>query len=215
MTNNEQENLSFDGGFIELVDIINVSTGVYENMVDISVEDDESFVLANGIVSHNSAISGMVEARNPDIHGGLPLRGKPMNASKFTAKEMMANEALRKIMNSINLVPGIRANRHVLRYGAVYICCDADEDGKNIVALLVNFFYTLWPELFDPTKPPFIYVFDTPLIIAVKGKQRKYWYNHKYSDFEPEKYKGYDITRAKGLAMGARKSRLAPHNGRW
>ncbi|RYF17656.1 MAG: hypothetical protein EOO77_11585 [Oxalobacteraceae bacterium] len=147
-----------------------------------------------------SAISGMVEARNADIHGGLPLRGKVLNVFGESHKSILENEALTKIMKSIGLVPGQRVNRQTLRYGKVYITTDADEDGKNIAALLVNFFYTLWPDLFDPTKEPFIYVFDTPLIIAVKGKTRKYWFNENYTDFDSDAHKGWEITRAKGLA---------------
>ena len=147
-----------------------------------------------------SAISGMVEARDPNIHGGLPLRGKVLNVFGESNKTVLENDALAKIMSSIGLVPGQRVNRHALRYGKVYITTDADEDGKNIAALLINFFYTLWPELFDPTKPAFIYVFDTPLIIAVKGKTRKYWYNENYDEFDSSAHSGYEITRAKGLA---------------
>ncbi len=147
-----------------------------------------------------SAVSGLVDARNPEIHGGLPLRGKVMNVFEKPGKEILENEALSKIMKSIGLVLGERANRHQLRYGKVYITTDADEDGKNIAALLVNFFYQCWPELFDPEKSPFIYVFNTPLIIAIKGKQRKYWYSEDYDNFDPEKHKGWEIIRAKGLA---------------
>jgi DNA gyrase/topoisomerase IV subunit B len=147
-----------------------------------------------------SAISGMVEARDPNIHGGLPLRGKVLNVFGESAKTVLENEALAKIMTAIGLIPGQRVNRHMLRYGKVYITTDADEDGKNIAALLVNFFYTLWPELFDAERTPFIYLFDTPLIVAVKGKQRKYWYNDNYHDFVSDEHKGWEITRAKGLA---------------
>lgn len=147
-----------------------------------------------------SAVSGMVEARDPNIHGGLPLRGKVLNIFGETNKKILENEALSKVMTSIGLVPGQRVNRHLLRYGKIYITTDADEDGKNISALLVNFFYTLWPELFDPQKPPYVFLFDTPLIVAVKGKQRKYWYNDNYYDFDSDTYKGWEITRAKGLA---------------
>ncbi len=147
-----------------------------------------------------SAISGMVEARDPNIHGGLPLRGKVLNVHGEKSIDIMKNDALRKIMMAIGLSVGERVNRHKLRYGKVYITTDADEDGKNIAALLVNFFYTLWPELFDPDKPAFIYLFDTPLIIAVKGKQRKYWYNENYHEFSGDEHKGWEITRAKGLA---------------
>ena len=146
----------------------------------------------------NSAISGLVEARNPEIHGGLPLRGKVLNVHGESLKTIVSNEALMKIANSIGLVPGERAIRAALRYGKVYITVDADEDGKNISALLINFFYTLWPELFDAEQEPYVYVFDTPLIIATKGKNRKYWYSDNY-DFDPQQWGGWQITRCKGL----------------
>ena len=148
----------------------------------------------------DSAISGLVKARDPDLHGGLPLLGKVMNVFGETPKRMLENEALSKVMNSIGLIPGQRANRHLLRYGKVYITTDADPDGANIAALLCNFFYHGWPELFDPDRPPYVHIFNTPLIIAVKGKQRRYWYANDYASFDAEKHKGWEITRAKGLA---------------
>ena len=147
-----------------------------------------------------SAVSGIIEARNSEIHGALPLSGKPMNVRDVALREIVENEALMKVVNALGLSIGQRANRHTLRYGKVFLTMDADPDGLNITALMVNFFYTLWPELFDPEKPPFINVFETPLIIAVKGKQRKYWYADNYLDFDPDRFTGYDITRAKGLA---------------
>lgn len=153
-------------------------------------------MLAEGL----SAIAGLVAARDPEIHGGLPLRGKPMNVREEAASVVLKNEVLAKVMATIGLVPGVRPNRRMLRYGKIYITTDADEDGKNIAALLVNFFYTFWKDLFDPAYPPFIYVFDTPLIIAVKGKVRKFWYNDDIHKFDGDDYKGWEITRAKGLA---------------
>lgn len=148
----------------------------------------------------DSAISGLVKARDPELHGGLPLLGKVLNVYGESPKRILENAALSKVMNSVGLIPGQRVNRHSLRYGKIYITTDADQDGANIAALLVNFFYTCWPELFDPTRPPFIHVFNTPLIIAVKGKQRRYWYAENYGEFDTEKHKGWEITRAKGLA---------------
>lgn len=168
-----------------------------EDLEDASGLDRSKCILFLG--EGKSAISGMVEARSADIHGGLPLRGKVLNVFDASPKEVLGNETLAKIMTAVGLVPGQRVNRHALRYGKVYITTDADEDGKNIAALLVNFFFKLWPELFDPDKP-FLYVFDTPLIIAVKGKQRRYWFNDNYHEFDPEEFKGWEITRAKGLA---------------
>src|ERR1035437_9703792 len=149
----------------------------------------------------DSAVSGIAEAGNPEIHGTLPLRGKVLNVYGKSIKDVLANETLSKIMNSIHLIPGDeRVNRRQLRYGKIYLAMDADEDGKNICSLLVNFFYTLWPDLFDPERDPFIYVFDTPLIIAKRGKRHRYWYSENADKFDPEENKGFEITRAKGLA---------------
>ncbi len=170
-----------------------------EKLFDATGRDRQKCILF--LAEGDSAISGLTEARNPEIHGGLPLRGKVLNChpSKSNLKEVASNEALLQITRSIGLNIGERANRYALRYGKIFITCDADEDGKNIMALLVNFFYQLWPELFDPQNP-FIYVFDTPLIIASKGKQRKYWFNDDYHTFSQNDYKGWEVTRAKGLA---------------
>ena len=51
--------------FLELMDIEDVIlTDEYVNMVDISIDVDQSFLLSNGIVSHNSAISSFRKCRN-------------------------------------------------------------------------------------------------------------------------------------------------------
>ncbi|WP_434083258.1 hypothetical protein, partial [Escherichia coli] len=81
----------------------------------------------------------------------------------------------------------------------IYVAHDMDPDGLNIGALLINFFHTYWPELFDPKEEPVVHIFRTPFIIAEKGKQRKYWYAHNYHEFDSAQYSGWSITRAKGL----------------
>lgn len=152
------------------------------------------------ITEGDSALGGLTQARNATIHGAIPLQGKVMNVRGLTPKQIYANEELASVMNSIGLVAGQRANIRALRYGRIYITTDADEDGKSICGLLTNFFYLNWPELFDPANPV-VHVFDTPLIIAAKGKQRKYWYADDVHGFVPDTYRGWEITRAKGLAQ--------------
>jgi DNA gyrase/topoisomerase IV subunit B len=169
-----------------------------EDLQDATGHDRQRCVLFLG--EGNSAVSGITDARDADLHGALPLRGKVLNVNGKSLKTIMENEALAKIMSSIGLVPGQRAVRQTLRYGRVNITTDADEDGKNIAALLVNFFYTLWPELFSDPSKPFLFVVDTPLLIASKGKQKRYWYSENYDEFVPDAFKGWDVTRAKGLA---------------
>jgi len=146
----------------------------------------------------DSAIEGMNNVRDPKIHGGLPLRGKIMNVFDENPKKVIANQALADIMNSLGLIIGQKAVRSNLRYGKVYIACDMDQDGANITALLVNFFYRFWPELFDKANP-FFFIFLTPFIIVEKGKDRHYWYSNDYRDFDPAAWKGATVRRAKGL----------------
>lgn len=168
-----------------------------EKLKDATSYDRSKCVLFLG--EGDSAISGLNEARNPVIHGGLALRGKVLNVHGLKPREIYENKEIASICDTLGLTPGLRANRHNLRYNEVYIATDADADGYNITALLTNFFYSQWPELFDPAKP-FLFAFQTPLIIASKGKIKKYWYSSEYKNFNSDEYKGWDITRAKGLA---------------
>ncbi|AFA44430.1 topoisomerase II large subunit [Klebsiella phage vB_KleM_RaK2] len=164
-----------------------------------SVGTDRSkciLMLAEG----DSAISNMASARDPNIHGILPLRGKIMNVSgEEKTKELMDSDALHDIMASINLVPGVKANRDELSFGKLYIATDEDTDGLNIAALICNFLYKFWPELFQDADNPFVYVFKTPFIILEKGKESKYFYGYNVSEYNPEDWKGWKATRAKGL----------------
>lgn len=147
----------------------------------------------------DSAIAGMAAVRNPKIHAGLPLRGKVLNVNGESPKKVLENIELVNIMTVLNLKIGEKATKESLRYGKIYLATDADPDGANIAALLINFFYSYWPELFDKNSEPTVYIFLTPFIIAEKGKERRYWYNYNYNEFNPNDWKGWTITRAKGL----------------
>jgi len=152
------------------------------------------------IAEGESAISGMMSVRDASIHGGIGLRGKIKNVHGTTPKEVLASKALTDIMHSIGLKLGERANPLHLRYGRIYIATDEDEDGKNITALIVNFLYTFWPELFEDAANPVVFKFSTPLIILVKGNDRRYVYADAYDQFDASAWSGWQIIRAKGLA---------------
>lgn len=154
------------------------------------------------ILTEGDSSAGKIsEARDPEIHGILPLRGKLLNVNGVSTKEAFNNKVLQDIMNVFGLTIGKKADINSMNYGKLWVAADADEDGKNISALIVNFFYTYWPELFSGPEP-FLFLFQTPLIIAHKGKETKYWYTDNYDTFDQKKYSkktGWDITRAKGL----------------
>jgi len=152
------------------------------------------------ICEGDSAVSQISSVRDPEVHGSLPLRGKILNVRGKTAKEIIENAIIIDLMTSIGLILGQKAVRTNLRYGRVYLTADQDPDGANITALLVNFFHTQWPELFDPKQEPFFYAFQTPFIIQEKGKTRHYWYAHNYLEYKAEDWKNCPKpTRAKGL----------------
>lgn len=196
-----EKEFKIDGNMVQLVDIYSIEPYGSHNTVDIQVQDDESFCLGSGIISHNSALGIFNDVRDPRIHGALPLRGKILNVTdeKMTPAKLMQSQSIADIMNAIGLIPGQKAVRSDLRYGKVMISTDSDEDGKNIQAQVVNFLFSYWPELFDPSLPAFVYIFMTPFIILEKGKQREYFYQDTYHMYNPADWKGWHPRRAKGL----------------
>lgn len=150
------------------------------------------------ITEGDSAKGGLNDARNPTIHALMPLRGKIRNVHDLKPAEALKSKIIEQLAAAIGLVPGKKAKLEDLRYGKIYIMADADEDGQgSICPLVVNLFHHFWPELFE-LDDPFVNIFITPLIIISKGKERKYFYPLGEA-FEPNKYRGWTVTRAKGL----------------
>lgn len=83
---------NLDHRLIKLIDIENIEDAGYMNMVDISVEEDQSFCLADGVISHNSARSSIQAARGKNkLIGSFSLRGKPLNVYDAEIKDVIAN----------------------------------------------------------------------------------------------------------------------------
>ena len=104
-------------------------------------------------------------------------------------------------MASLGLKLGQQVNKEELRYGKVLFFVDADKDGSSICALLINFFYKFWPELFEMEM---IYKVETPILVCHNIKTKK-----KISFYSEESYlewynkinnKDWDIKYKKGLA---------------
>jgi DNA gyrase/topoisomerase IV subunit B len=168
-------------------------------LLDATGKDRSKCILL--LAEGDSAVSSVSSVRSPEIHGALPLRGKILNVRGENNKTILDNAVLGEVMASIGLALGQRANRADLRYGQVWITCDADTDGANIMALLVNFFHLGWPELFDPNQPPYFLAFSTPFIIQEdRSGNRHYWYSDDVANYNPSDWKSCaQPTRAKGL----------------
>lgn len=184
-----------DFAFYELIDIESITEIGIDNVVDIGVNNDETFILGNGILSHNSAQAAVRKFRDPQLFGAFPLKGKFTNVSERKKSDIIKNKEAVDLMASIGLRLG-EAPGDDLRYGKIYIYTDADPDGDCISALLINFFDHFWPELFEQGR---IFRVMTPLVVAKKGKETKYFYSNK--EFENWKRpKNWEVEYKKGLA---------------
>lgn len=192
-------NNDFVENFLELVDIESIEfTDRYENTVDITVEDDASFVLANGFVSHNSASSAFRKYRDPQKQGAFPLRGKFLNVSELPASKVIQNQEVKDILTALGLRMGEEPKD--IRYGKILVYSDADPDGDSIAGLLTNFFGRYWPELLAQNR---LCRVMTPLVVAKKGNETLPFYTHE--EFEKwhvkiKDMKKWDISYKKGLA---------------
>lgn len=167
-------------------------------LLDANGKDRQKCIL---LITEGDSAKTMVSAvRDPEVHGALPLRGKILNVRGETTKTIIENQIITDLMAALGVGLGQKVDRNELRYGKIYLAADQDPDGANITALLVNFFYLHWPELFDPKQEPVFYAFQTPFIIQEKGKKRYYWYADDYHTYNVDDWKGAPkATRAKGL----------------
>lgn len=189
--------------FLELVDIDDiVLSDEYVNMVDISIDVDQSFLLSNGLVSHNSAISAFRKYRDPQTMGAFALKGKFVNVSEMTNQKLVQNTEVVNLMAAIGLKLGQPIDLKSLRYGKILLYVDADFDGNSIAGLLLNFFYKYWPDMFERRM---IYKVETPIVVAVpKSKTKKkviFYTQTEYNDWASKNdLKNYEIKYKKGLA---------------
>ena len=189
--------------FLELVDIDSIDiTNEYVNMVDISVDVDQSFLLSNGLVSHNSAISAFRKYRTPETMGAFALKGKFVNVSEMTNQKLVGNDEVVNLMASIGLKLGQEITLKDLRYGRILFYVDAHADGNSIAGLLINFFYKYWPDMFDRKM---IWKVETPIVVAIpKSKTKKkllFYTQAEYNEWEKTNdVKQWEIKYKKGLA---------------
>ena len=141
-----------------------------------------------------SALGSLSNVRDSKLHGGYPLRGKPMNITGQSLKKILANKELSDLMKIIGLELG--SDYEKLNYGTINILADADYDGYSIVGLLLNFF-SMWPRLFEEKR---INIISSPILKTEFKKERVYYYT--LADYNKAVKNGKvrgEITYLKGL----------------
>lgn len=95
-----------DERYIELIDIDDITSEPHANCVDLAIDEDESFVLSNGIISHNSAAKAGKGTGDRDTMGFLSLRGVPLNFASVDTERISKNEETFNIMAAMGLKIG-------------------------------------------------------------------------------------------------------------
>jgi len=122
------------------------------------------------------AISSIPNGRN--FYGILPIRGKLLNVMNANSQQIAENEELIEIKKMLGLKEGVDYSSDelfgTLRYGYVVILTDADDDGKHIMGLVLNFFYCRFRSLLIRG---FIHYLRTPILRVYSGKNAVKFYS--------------------------------------
>lgn len=171
-----------------------------EKLIDAKGKDRWKYSI--GLFEGDSAISAFRKYRTPETMGAFALKGKFVNVSEITNQKLIQNDEAVNLMASIGLKLGQEIDVRNLRYGRVLIFTDADMDGNAISALLINFFYKYWPDMFERKM---IYKVETPIVVAIpKAKAKKkvlFYTQNEYNEWsEQNDLKQFEIKYKKGLA---------------
>ena len=82
------------------------------------------------ICEGNSAVGQLCSVRSPTLHGGYPLKGKPLNVYGRKLTEIMKNAEFAELMQIIGIELGEPVG--TLNYNHIRIMADADHDGNSI-----------------------------------------------------------------------------------
>lgn len=149
------------------------------------------------ICEGDSAIGGLRSARNKLYQGGIALKGKPMNVMQASINDVLNNQEFMDIMSSIGLTIGQKADVNDLRYSKIVFLADSDVDGGHINTLLVNFFFTFWPEMFEQGAIQFA---KAPLFEVITDKETLFVESEdQLEKLKKSSVKIREIQRNKGL----------------
>ena len=159
-----------------------------------------TLILTEGDSAKTFAISGL-SIIGRDYFGVFPLRGKFINVRDKTPNEIGKNQEIIHLKQILGLQSG-KEYKSVdqLRYGKIMILTDADDDGRHIKGLLINFFEHFWPSLLDIED--FVQSFSTPVVKVTKGGSSHSFYTMgEYENWKDENQngKGWNIKYYKGL----------------
>ena len=153
---------------------------------------DSMLIISEG----NSALGGLMPARDVKTEALYAVRGKVKNLMKHPLDECLENQEVSDIILALGCGIQDKYRSSKLNYGKVAIATDADVDGYAIMCLIATMFYVLMPKFIEEGRLCWL---RAPLYKLEKGKEKVF----AYDDEELAKVKigreNWTITRAKGL----------------
>jgi DNA gyrase/topoisomerase IV subunit B len=153
---------------------------------------DSMLIICEG----NSALGGLMPARNVMNEALYAVRGKVKNLLKHPLDECLENEEVSDVIMALGCGIQNKYNSKKLNYGKVAIAVDADADGYNIMCLIATMFYVLMPDFIKEGRLCWL---RAPLYRLTKGDKRVFAYDDAELAELRKKYPNWEQGRNKGL----------------
>ena len=144
----------------------------------------------------NSALGGLMPARDVKTEALYAVRGKVKNLMKHPLDECLENQEVSDIILALGCGIQEKYNARKLNYGKVAIATDADVDGYAIMCLIATMFYVLMPKFIEEGRLCWL---RAPLYRLSKGNKRVFAYDDSELAELRKKYPDWEQGRNKGL----------------
>lgn len=153
--------------------------------------EDSMLIICEG----NSALAGLMPARDVNTEALYAVRGKVKNLMKHPLEECLENQEVSDIILALGCGIQKKYNAKKLNFGKVAIATDGDVDGLNIMCLIATMFWVLMPEFIKEGRLCWL---RAPLYRLNKGDKRVFAYDDKELVELRKKYPNWEQGRNKG-----------------
>ena len=172
---------------------------------------DSMLIICEG----NSALGGLMPARDVNKEALYAVRGKVKNLLKHPLEECLENQEISDIIMALGCGIQDKYNSRKLNYGKVAIAVDADVDGYNIMCLIATMFYVLMPKFIMEDRLCWL---RAPLYRFTQGDKRLFAYTDeeaiKLHQQHPNWEQGYNKGLGEMTAADMENSMMHPTNRR-